>query len=138
MARVRLPPGLGAKILAASSDAISRDMMKRGLRVESAAKKRLSVSPKRVDTGRLRSSIHTRPIKVGAVQGARVGSGVKYALYVHEGTGVYGPKGVPITPKTKKFLRFKPKGLRTYVFAKSVKGMRGNPYLRDALPAARI
>lgn len=138
MARVRISPGLGARIRVATNDAVGRDMMKRGLRVESAAKKRISTSPKRVDTGRLRSSIQTRAIKRGKAQGARVGSGVKYALYVHEGTGIYGPRGVPITPKTKKFLRFKPKGLRTYVYARSVKGMRGNPYLRDALPAARI
>ncbi len=138
MARVRISPGLGARIRAATNDSVGRDMLRRGKRVESAAKKRISTSPKRVNTGRLRSKIETRPIKRGKAQGARVGSGVKYALYVHEGTGIYGPKGVPIKPKTKKFLRFKPKGLRTYVYARSVKGMRGNPYLRDALPAARI
>lgn len=36
----------------------------------------------------------------------RVGSGVEYARYLEEGTGVHGPKGQPITilPKGKKAL----------------------------------
>ena len=140
MARVRISPGLGRKIREASSEGIARDMMRRGLRVEAAAKKRISVSPKRVDKGRLRSSIRTVPIRAGFSRGARVGSNVKYARFVHDGTGIYGPRGTPIKPRTKKFLRFRPKGVKGkkgYVFAKSVKGMRPNPYLKDALPAAR-
>jgi hypothetical protein len=57
---------------------------------------------------------------------------VHYALYVHEGTGIYGPRGAPIKPKTKKLLRFElPDG--TIVYAKSVKGMPGRPFLVEAL-----
>jgi hypothetical protein len=36
----------------------------------------------------------------------RIISGVRYALDVNNGTGVYGPTGQPIKPKTKKALKF--------------------------------
>lgn len=56
----------------------------------------------------------------------------KYAPFVEEGTGVYGPSNKPILPKTKKVLAWKPskKGLKYankngWVFAKSVKGQKG-------------
>lgn len=66
----------------------------------------------------------------------RVGFNVFYGLFVHEGTGIYGPKGSPIVPIKSKFLRFKIKHGR-YIYAKSVKGMQPNPFLRDALSAAK-
>lgn len=138
MANVRVSQRLAAQILAASQDPIARDMMRRGKNVESAAKRRISVSPKRVDTGRLRASIDTVPIKRAGMPGARIGSKVKYALWVHEGTGLYGPKHARIRPKRARYLRFKPRGARRFIFRKSVKGMRPNPYLRDALPFARL
>ncbi len=36
----------------------------------------------------------------------RIYSNVEYAMAVHEGTGVYGPEGHPIVPKTAKALKF--------------------------------
>lgn len=137
MARVRISPDLGKKVQAAALDGIARDMQRRGLRVESAAKVRISGHPKRVNTGRLRSTIKAVPIRRRGVPGSRIGTNVKYALLVHNGTGIYGPRHQPIRPKTKKFLRFIPKGGAHYVFAKSVRGMRPNPFLTDALIAAR-
>lgn len=50
-----------------------------------------------------------------------------YAIHVHEGTGIYGIKKKPITPKNKKALKT-PYGLK-----KSVKGQKAQPYLDDAL-----
>lgn len=101
--RIYVSPATGAKIRAASQDAIGRDMLRRGFRVEKAAKTRISHSPRRVDTGRLRSSVTTVPIRHGGVPGARVGTDVDYALYVHNGTRYMAP----------------------------------NPFLLDAVPAAR-
>lgn len=78
----------------------------------------------------------------------RIGSNLPYAIWVHEGTGIYAGKGY-ITPKRSTLLRWPNKnnsgsGSRRYsggatgkyVFAKRVKGVRGRPFLRDALPAA--
>lgn len=60
---------------------------------------------------------------------------VKYGIYVHEGTGVYGPKGMPIIirPKNKAVLKFKI-GNRN-VFAKQVinPGQRPNPFYQRAV-----
>lgn len=66
----------------------------------------------------------------------RVGTGVFYALYVHDGTGLYGPKGAYIVPKTAKFLSWKLKGGKR-VYALKVRGMKPNPFLRDAIIAAK-
>lgn len=137
MAKVKISSDFGKKIKAATQDAVARDMMRRGLRVETAAKVRISGHPKRVDTGRLRSSIKAKPIRFRGSPGSRIGTNVKYAPLVHNGTGIYGPRGMRIRPKHKKFLRFVPKGGAHYVFAKSVRGMRANPFLLDALVAAR-
>lgn len=101
--RVRIPPGFAEKVRHQASDPIGRDMYRRGLRVESAAKNRIRMYPRRIDTGRLISSIRTRAIAYMGTFGARVGTNVEYALFVHNGT--------------------------RYMIA--------NPYLRDALPAAR-
>jgi hypothetical protein len=137
MGKVRIDPKLGQKIKAAAMDSIARDMLRRGKRVEAAAKVRISGHPKRVDSGRLRDSIKAVPIRKRGAPGARIGTKVKYAMLVHDGTGIYGPRGMRIRPKTKKYLRFIPKGGNRFVFARSVKGMRPNPFLRDALVAAR-
>lgn len=133
---IRLGRNLNLRLL--GSDKLAANMFVRGLLVEGRAKQNLSRPPRRIDTGLLRASIHTSRIVVGGLPGAQVGSPLKYAWYVHDGTGLYGPKRVKITPKVKKFLRFRPKNSRTFVFARSVKGMKPNPYLVDALPAARL
>lgn len=51
----------------------------------------------------------------------------KYVPFLNFGTGIYGPKGTPITPKTKKMLVFpiiKGNKIKSWVSAKSVKGIR--------------
>lgn len=136
-ARAHIPVGLAAKVERVARDPIGRDMLRRGLRVESAAKRRLTTAPRRVNTGRLRASVNTRPIAYRGTFGARVGSNVNYALWVHDGTGIYGPRHTRIRPRRGRVLRFTPRGAVAPIYRPSVRGMRPNPFLRDALPAAR-
>lgn len=123
---------------------VAKDLIKRGARVESHAKRNLSgltgSGPRRVDSGRLRASVrhelqvHTTHLSV------RVGTGVPYALYVHDGTGIYGPKKTPIRPIRAKALVFRSKvygaksgKFKGFVVVASVKGMKPNPFLKNAL-----
>lgn len=118
---------------------VAQDMLRRGLLVETQAKRNLGGigGPKRVDTGRLRASVNTQLVTRDGKPVAVVGTNVYYARWVHDGTGLYGPAHRVIKPKRGKYLRFRPGGRGRYVYARSVKGMVANPFLRNALPAAR-
>ena len=59
----------------------------------------------------------------------------KYAKWVHDGTGVYGPRGVPITPRKAPFMVFQIDG--KWFHKKSVQGQQPQPYLRDAVEEAQ-
>ncbi len=76
-----------------------------------------------VDTGNLKNSItvnvNDKGINIYMPE---------YAVYLEYGTGIYGPLGRPITPKDAKALKFKIGGKT--VFAKSVKGMTPQPFIR--------
>jgi hypothetical protein len=130
------------QMLKGPNGAVAKDMLKRALKVEAQAKRNLNDNdPRRVDTGRLRASI-THELRLGHTFVARVGTNVVYALYVHEGTGLYGPRHQLIVPKNKKVLRWKTRsGARTgrggYTYSKWSRGMRPNRYLKDALKAAK-
>lgn len=128
--------------------AVAKDLMKRGARVESRAKRNLSgiggSGPKRVDTGHLRSSIKHHLVIRPEGLSVRIGTNVYYARFVHDGTGLYGPKHMVIKPKRAKALVWRSQlhgqksgKFRGYVVVKSVKGMRPNPFLATALPAFR-
>lgn len=54
----------------------------------------------------------------------------RYAQYVHEGTGLFGPFQRRITPKFKRAMRWIAGG--QVVFARSTKGQRPNPFLDRA------
>ncbi len=56
-----------------------------------------------------------------------------YAIYVHEGTGIYGKHHTPIVPTTKKALYWK--GALHPV--RSVKGMPGRPFMQQGLDSAK-
>jgi hypothetical protein len=101
-----------------------------------------------VDEGRLRSSINYVVTITPRRVVVNVGSPLEYAIYIHNGTGIYGPKHTPIRPVTAKALKFEtPKGMgpmrpgqrraakgrRGYVFARSVRGVPPSPFLSDAL-----
>lgn len=115
-------------------------------RVENQAKRNAPV-----DEGTLRASIFTEIDIARPRVTARVGSKLKYALYVHEGTGIYGPRGAVIRPRTASVLVFEPgrligplpRGRRESprgrrggpIFAKFVRGIPKNPFLVEALIA---
>ena len=92
-----------------------------------------------------------RSITVGSVdkKSATVEVRAKYARWVEEGTGIYGPRKQKIVPKSKKALRWTGGGasrvrlsgrsrvvggqaLGQAIFAKSVKGRKATPFLRPA------
>lgn len=81
----------------------------------------------RVRTGAMRNDLKTRRLE--DVDGVwwEVYSDLPYSIYQHE--GVDGP----IYPRRAKVLRFTPKGGGGYVFAASVSGFKGVPFLRDAV-----
>jgi hypothetical protein len=104
------------------------------------------------DTGALAASIEPTVNVYGKIVVGRVGTPLEYARYLHEGTGIYGPKGTRIRPVTAKVLRFKPgrmigplpKGQAGsspenrggWVFARSVKGIPPHPFLVEAFERA--
>jgi hypothetical protein len=132
-------------ILSSPTGPVAKDLLKRGARVESRAKRNLAGiggRPKRIDTGHLRASIGTNLIVRPDGMAVRVGTGVFYALYVHDGTGLYGPKHTVIRPKFGRVLVFRSKiyGAKKGKYAGKVvvtfvRGMKPNPFLKDALPA---
>ena len=90
----------------------------------------------KVRTGRLVNSVKVRaPQRIGEAKRGltvQVGSfGVRYAKWVSEGTGVYGPHGHPIVPRRAKFLRFELNG--RVVYATSVRGVPPFPFMQRAL-----
>lgn len=131
-ASVRFDAAALAAILTGRDGPVVRDLLRRGNRVASRAK---ALCP--VDSGRLRSSIKVELRGSGPGIYVTVGTNVEYARAVHDGTGIYGPKGRPIFPVRAKVLRFTPKGEKSAIFRPSVKGVRPRPFLRNALPAAR-
>ncbi len=85
-----------------------------------------------VDTGRLRSSIQLRPARrTGNQIEGSVGTSVRYSVFQELGTGIYGPLGRPIRPKTGKVLRFVSRG--KVVYAREVRGSRPRYYFRGAV-----
>jgi hypothetical protein len=112
------------------------NMRRRCARVENRAKLLVSGPLLKVRTGRLRSSIHS---VVGFSQSGggvevvgRVGTNVKYAHWLHRGTGIYGPRHQRIVPVRARFLRYQDDSGRI-VFRRSVRGVRPRPFLSRAL-----
>jgi len=60
--------------------------------------------------------------------------GKNYAKFVHDGTGIYGPRKKPIFPVRAKVLSFRINGKK--IFAKSVKGQKPNPFLKKGIDSA--
>lgn len=119
------------EILRSPNGPVVKEVTKRTRSTSNLAKRKVGV-----DTGRLRSSIqYTVNAQHDKVVGT-VGAMVQYARYHHDGTGIHGPKGRPITPKNGPFLVFTPKGAKKPVFATQVAGSKPNPFLTDALAEA--
>lgn len=146
--RHQLHPQAIQALLASPQGGLAKDLFTRGLRVQAAARRFISGSgpghPKRVDTGQLRNSVSVQLVSVDGLPAVRVGTKLGYARWVHDGTGVYGPRHAPIRPRQAKVLVFKSKQFgakkgkfRGKVVVRQVKGIPGNPFLRDALKFAK-
>lgn len=135
MVRHQVHSGPIAVLLLSPTGAVARDMLRRGVRVQSQARRNLAGGagkPRRIDTGALRASVYVKALPVGV----RIGSRLRYARLVHDGTGIYGPRHRMIRAKGR-FMVFTPRGSSTVVFARQVRGMTPNPFLADALIAAK-
>lgn len=120
------------ELLRGSNGGVMRDFNRRADAVVNGAKRRCPVN-----TGRLRASI-TKEVTIDKnAPVARIGTNVKYGIFIHSGTGIYGPTHAPIRPRTAKFLVFTPRGSHVRVFAKQVKGVKSHPFLVDALQDAK-
>jgi hypothetical protein len=130
------------KLLTSPQGPVAKQLLIRGIRVQSQARRNLGGStgtgPRRIDTGRLRSSIGVELRTGRRGLSVRVGTNVEYAFWVHDGTGLYGPRHRWIKPVTRRYLRFRPKGGQRWVYAQKVRGMKANPFLEKALQAAKI
>lgn len=122
-------------LLRSPTGGVMHDLMRRGNRVATQAKKNLDSIPRRINTGMLRNSIRVVPVRVSGTIGVRIGTSLSYARFVHEGTGIYGPRRRMIVPKRRKALRWVSGG--RVVFSKKSRGMRPNPFMKNALRAAR-
>lgn len=123
-------------ILASPNGGLAKDMFKRAVAVQKLAKLNLQRPPTRVNTGQLRASITIQGFIYRSYPAFRIGSPLKHARFVHDGTGIYGPHHQPIKPKNKKVLAWETSG--GWAFARSVKGMPPNRFLADAIRAAKI
>jgi hypothetical protein len=124
------------RILDAPDGPVARDLYHRGVRVQNRAR---VLAP--VDTGRLRNSIVVELRSRGGKPVVAIGSRLPYAIYVHEGTGLYG-SGRPIRPVNARVLRWparRASGARVrgaFVFSRYSRGSPARPFLVNALPAA--
>lgn len=123
-------PAAVQRLLTGQQGVVMRGMFRKGKRVETAAKHSCPV-----DHGRLRSSITTQFVAAGGKLVVRVGSDVEYARAVHDGTGIYGPRGVVIRPTHARVLIWTGEDGKK-IGARYVRGMRGRPFLTDALREA--
>jgi len=135
--RVVLHPDALAELISSPHGAVAQDLTVRAIRVQSRARELVSGEYVKVRTGRLRNSITYEIAVTARGLSARVGTNVTYAIWLHEGTGIYGARGAPITPKRGRFLVWTSPDTGQRIFARSVRGIRPRPFLRDALPAAR-
>jgi hypothetical protein len=133
-----------AVLLRSTGGPVAKDMLRRGINVQTRARKNLAGGgsvPRRINTGRLRNSISVELRQVGGKLTVAVGTNVSYAIFVHDGTGIWGPRHRLIKPRNGKVLRWKGKtktGKKGYIYARYTRGMERNPFLRDALPAAAL
>lgn len=112
------------------ADKVAPGVQKAAGKVRDSAKDILTASG-RVDTGTLRRGVTAETSRIrGQTVTARVVSEQPYAGFIHEGTTG------PILPRRARVLRFTPRG-GPVVYARQVRGIKGVPYLTDALERLR-
>lgn len=119
--RVRVDHGALDRLLRSPGGPVARDVLRRGRRVEAAARRNAPVA-----TGRLRGSISAELTGANGVPTARVVASADYARFVHDGRG----------PIRGKLLAFTPRGAARPVVVRAVGPTRPNPFLRNALREA--
>jgi hypothetical protein len=146
---VSIDPATARQLISSPAGPVVRDLLRRGNNVRNRAL--LNMRSMRIGaktgTGALAQSIVVELIELNGLPGVRIGSRLPYAIYVHEGTGIYAGRGM-IRPRSAKVLRWpaiasagSPRrysggATKAYVFARAVKGVPSRPFLRDALSAA--
>lgn len=146
---LRLQGSMASAVAHGHLGRLRQEMVERGNRVRNAA---VRLAPR--DTGALAGSITMEVVSGPEGPVVRVGSNLPYARFVHDGTGIYGPRGVPIRPVRARMLawpvvnnryrqtggsrRYKGGRTQRYAFAKQVRGVPPRPFLRDALKAAGV
>lgn len=138
--RVIIDKATLAKFMSGKNGAVWEDINRRGNAVLREARR---LCP--VDEGRLRQSLAMEMNAIGNKVVSRVGTNVEYALYVHEGTAQNGtgyiyPKNgkylvFPVKNKSGKRRRYKGGATAQWVKTTRVRGIKGQPFLRDALQA---
>jgi hypothetical protein len=140
--RVVLDPVAIKNLLSNPQGAVYQDMRRRGNAVKREATR---LAPK--DQGTLKQSMAMEMSVTGDTVVVRVGTNLKYGLYIHEGTAnkgqgyIYPRKGTFLKWPVKNNSgsgrrRYKGGATAQYAYAKRVRGIKPNPYLRNALPAA--
>jgi hypothetical protein len=144
----RLSPADVQKLLRGRNGPVWRDIQLRTNRVLNKAR---TLAP--VDTGRLRQSLTSEMRSESYGPTGRVGTTIRYAVWIHEGTGLYGPNPRYIVPVKARILRwprtnnaykatggnrrYRAGATEKWVYARKVKGHKPRPFLRDALSAAQ-
>lgn len=98
------------------------------------AARRVRIAAQRIvprRTGKLANSIQDRSDRQGSVPIGVVEAVSPYAIFVHNGTGIYGPRGREIVASKGRVFRFEAGG-RT-VYTRRIRGSRAQPFLVDAL-----
>lgn len=135
------------QLLTSQQGPVWRDIQMRGTKVLNKARR---LAP--VDQGALKKSITLEMALVNGLPTARIGSNLKYAIFVHEGTGLWG-RGQFIRPVRAAVLRWPAKNQKyrqtggnrryragktqAYVYSQRSAGSRPKPFLRNALDAAK-
>jgi hypothetical protein len=103
-------------------------------RVRDLAKAEITMAG-RVDTGRMRNATIAEVVRVeGYRVVGRVVTETDYAGFQHDGTANDGLG--TIVPRRARVLRFRPRGSGVYVFTPEVRGVKGVPFLTNALERA--
>jgi len=148
VAEVKIDSAALRELLASPAGPVWDDIRKRGNRVLVQARANAPY-----DKGPLRNSLLMEMVVDRGVPVARVGSNLKYAIYVHEGTGLYSKKNPryirPVKAKVLKWpgvnnaykqtggnRRYKAGKTANYTYSMKSRGFPGRPFLRDALSAA--
>lgn len=129
---VTLYPGPMAHLLRSPTGPVGTDLVRRGHNVASTARRLCPVGKGTGPGGHLRDTIGSQPpVVLSLGLSVTVAALSDHAIYVHEGTRPH-----PIDPVRGRVLRFEASG--GLVFARHVDhhGTSGQPFLRNALPAA--